>query len=216
MHRGYEPATDAVMERPPDPERTGKRADDADLVFRAVNTGGERRGIRLEAIFWKTIVNMARAYGRTIGQHVGHTVPLVPEHGNLASALRVQAAQWLHGRISELERVTAVENIFAIVHASPSPAFVLSTDKKIVQYNQAFLNFIRARLLGVESGDLLRAARLSLDTQFDQIIELLQKNPRTPVAAGFAFGVAERRLRGQLKLVLAPTTANTLVIAYIA
>jgi predicted DNA-binding ribbon-helix-helix protein len=216
MHRGSGLVTDAVLERRlVGSDRPQKPEDDAELVFRAVTTGNERRGIRLEAIFWKTISTMAAASGRTLGQQVSGAVPLVAENGNLASTLRVQAAQWLHGRISELERVTAAENIFAIVHASPSPAFVLSTDKRIVQFNQPFLNFVRARLLTAESNDLMRAARLSLDTQLEQVTEQLRKNPKTPIATGFALGVAERRVRGQLKLVLAPTPGNTMVIAYI-
>lgn len=190
-------------------------AEDAELVFRAVNVQGVRRGIRLEAIFWKVISAMGAAYGRSLGQQVGGAVEAAPQNGNLSSTLRVQAAQWLRGRLLEFERITATENIFAIVHASPAPAFILSADKRIVQYNQPFINFIRARLIGAESADLLKTARLSLDTQIEQIIDLLQKNPKAPVVTGFAFGVSERRIRGQLRLAMAPTTA-TMVIAYIA
>lgn len=186
---------------------------DSALIFRAVNAVGRRRGIRLEAIFWKTITAMAAASGRTLGQQVGGAS--VPEAGNLASTLRVQAAQWLHKRLLEFERTTTPESIFAIIHASPTPAFVLSADKKIVQYNQPFLNFIRSRLVGAESSDVLRTARLSLDTQLEQVIALLRENRNAPVVTGFAFGASEGRVRGQLRLVLAPTPANTLVIAYI-
>ncbi len=189
--------------------------DDATPLFRAVAARGARRGIRLETIFWKTVSAMATARGRTLGQEVGEALASVPEEGNLASTLRVQAARWLVGRVSELERITTAENVFAIVHASPTPAFVLSTDKKIVQYNQAFLNFIRASLPTSELRDLARATRLSLDTQLEQVIELLENNPKTPVATGFALGIADRRVRGQLRLVLAPVAARTLVIAYI-
>jgi len=195
--------------------REGHPVEDTELIFRAVNVQGARRGIRLEAIFWKTIATMAAAAGKSLGQQVGGAFDSVPENGNLSSTLRVQAAQWLRSRLLEFERVTATENIFAIIHASPSPAFILSADKRIVQYNQAFINFIRARLVGAESSDLMRTARLSLDTQIEQIVELLQANPKAPVVTGFAFGASERRIRGQLRLVLAPTPA-TMVIAYIA
>jgi predicted DNA-binding ribbon-helix-helix protein len=205
----------SIASPPGDAGPPGVADDDSALVFRAVNALGTRRGIRLEAIFWKTISAMAVAGGRTLGQQVGGAAASGQE-GNLASILRVQAAKWLHARLSELERLTAPESVFAIIHASPTPAFVLSADKKIVQYNQPFLNFIRARLVGAESTDLLRTARLSLDTQLEQVIELLRKNPRAPVVTGFAFGASDKRVRGQLKLVLAPTVAaGTMVIAYI-
>lgn len=206
--------TDAAS-RPPADSDAPATSDDAMPVFRAVAALGARRGIRLETIFWKTISAMAAANGRTLGQEVGESLTAVPKDGNLASTLRVQAARWLVGRVSELERITAVENVFAIVHASPTPAFVLSTDKKIVQYNQAFLNFIRANLPASELKDVARATRLSLDTQLEQIIELLTNNPKSPVATGFALGIADRRVRGQLRLALAPVASSTLVIAYI-
>lgn len=194
----------------------GEPEDDGALVFRAVSVGGERRGIRLEAIFWKTLSAMSAAWGRTLGDQVGETMATRPQAGNLASTLRVQAAQWLADRVAELERITALEAVYAIVHASPAPAFVLSADKRIVQYNQPFLGFVRSRLVTAESTDVLRSARLSLDTQLEQIIELLRGNPRAPVVTGFAFGVSERRVRGQLRMVLAPTASATMVIAYVS
>jgi predicted DNA-binding ribbon-helix-helix protein len=196
-------------------QRDTLTAADSELMFRAVNVEGVRRGIRLEAIFWKTITAMASSRDRTLGQHIGDALDSVPENGNLSSTLRVQAAQWLRGRLLEYERATAVESIFAIVHASPAPAFILSPDKRIVQYNQAFINFIRARLIDPDSMDVMRTARLSLDMQIEQIIDLLKADPKAPVATGFAFGATERRIRGQLRLVLAPAVV-TMVIAYIA
>jgi len=209
-----EPASGASKDLAPPLSDTEPAESDSTLIFRAVNALGTRRGIRLEAIFWKTVSAMAAAGGRTLGQQVGSAAS-GQEAGNLASALRVQAAKWLYSRLSELERITAPENVYAIIHASPTPAFVLSADKKIVQYNQPFLNFIRARLVGTDSHDLLRTARLSLDTQLEQVIELLRKSPRAPVVTGFAIGASERRVRGQIKLVLAPISAATMVIAYI-
>lgn len=188
---------------------------DLKLVFRAVSAGGERRGIRLENIFWSTISAMAAARRQTIGDLVADTADLVPDGGNLASTLRVAAAGWLRERVAAVERAAAADNVYGIVHASPSPAFVLTADKRIVQYNQAFLNFLQARLLATETADLMRTVRLALDVQIEQVIDKLARDPRSPVSTGFALGVAERRVRGQLKLALAPTSASAMVIAFV-
>lgn len=187
---------------------------DGEPIFRAVMAQGERRGIRLERVFWKTLSAIAAARKETLGEVVAHAAGEVPDSPNLASALRVLAARWLSDRNAELRRLTAADSVFSIIHASPSPAFVLSADKRIVQYNQAFLNFLQARLLAAQSPDLMRSVRLTLDMQIEQVIELLAADPKTPVTTGFALGVAERRVRGQLKLVNAPVSAATMVIAF--
>lgn len=197
-------------------QREGPAAgDDTRPVFRAVLSRGERRGIRLETIFWKTLSAMSARRAETLGEIVARTAGEVPEGGNLASTLRVMAARWLSGRVTELERLTSAEAAFAIVHASPSPAFVLTVDRRIVQYNQAFLNFLQARLAAADGSDPMRTVRLTLDTHVEQVIDQLAADPKLPVTTGFALGVAERRVRGQLRLVLAPVHSTAMVIAYI-
>ncbi|MBN9037883.1 MAG: ribbon-helix-helix domain-containing protein [Rhizobiales bacterium] len=199
----------------PAPRQGNPTADDMKPVFRAVLSRGERRGIRLEAIFWKTLSVMSASRAETLGEIVARAAAEVPEGGNLASTLRVLAARWLSGRVGELERLTSTDAAFAIVHASPSPAFVLTVDRRIVQYNQAFLNFLQARLAAADGSDPMRTVRLTLDTHVEQVIEQLAADPKLPVTTGFALGVAERRVRGQLGLVLAPVHSSAMVIAYI-
>jgi predicted DNA-binding ribbon-helix-helix protein len=203
--RGEEPA---AAQPAPEPG-------DGEPVFRVVMARGGRKGIRLERIFWRVVSDLAAARRETLGTVVADAADNVPANGNLASTLRVQAARWLQDRLTELERLTAAENVYSIVHATPSPAFVLTADKRIVRYNQPFLNFLQARLLASQSPDLMRAVRLTLDLHVEQVIEQLLQNPKLPVATGFALGVSDRRVRGQVKLVLAPTHEAAMVIAYI-
>src|SRR5690606_7678097 len=161
--RGEEPA---AAQPAPEPG-------DGEPVFRVVMARGGRKGIRLERIFWRVVSDLAAARRETLGTVVADAADNVPANGNLASTLRVQAARWLQDRLTELERLTAAENVYSIVHATPSPAFVLTADKRIVRYNQPFLNFRQARLLASQSPDLMRAVRLTLDLHVEQVIEQL-------------------------------------------
>jgi predicted DNA-binding ribbon-helix-helix protein len=191
-------------------------SEDAELVFRAVNARGARRGIRLERIFWSTLGEAAATRGQSLSQLVGDTALVTPTGGNLASALRVVVARWLTDRLAETRQRSTADLTFAMIQACPSPVFALSADKRIVSYNRAFVGFLQARFSAVDPAELLRGLRLSLDTPLDQAMEKLAADPVAAVASGYVIGLAERRVRGQLRLTLAPTAERRIVIAFVA
>jgi predicted DNA-binding ribbon-helix-helix protein len=192
-----------------------KVVDDAELVFRAVTARGERRGIRLERIFWSGLSDAAAARGQPLSQLVGDTASGLQAGGNLASALRVTVARHLRDSLEETRRRSSPQLAFAMLQACPSPAFALSADKKIVSYNRAFVTFIQSRFQATDATELLGGLRLSLDSQLDLLLAQLVQDPTAQVTTGFALGLFERRVRGQLRLALAPTTARQIVVAYI-
>lgn len=194
----------------------GRTEDGSDLIFRAVTARGKRRGIRLERIFWNMISAAAGAGGATLGDFVATAAQQTPPDGNLASVLRVRAAHWLRQRLDRFEAMTTDEALFAILQASPAPAFMLTGDKRIIRYNLAFLNYVQAGFVGADQAEVMRGLRLSLDTQVDTMVAALRNEPQTPVSTGFALGVVGRRVRGQLKAVLAPTPDKTIVIAFVS
>ncbi|MBO6719223.1 MAG: ribbon-helix-helix domain-containing protein [Rhizobiaceae bacterium] len=186
-----------------------------ELQFRAVAARGKRRGIRLERIFWEVLTATASAEGKTMGDLVATTHDRLPPGGNLSSALRIVGARWLRERLDSYVRATLQENLFAILQACPSPAFALSEDKRIVHYNLPFLNFVQASFVGVERSEVMRGLRLSLDTQLETLLAQLYAHPAEPVGTGFVLGVAERRVRGQLKATLAPSPDKVTVFAFV-
>jgi predicted DNA-binding ribbon-helix-helix protein len=196
-------------------EGNAAASEDAELMFRAVNTRGERRGIRLERIFWNTLGEAATARNQSLAQLVGDTAASNVPGGNLASALRVTVARWLRDQLGETRRRATPEIVFAMIQACPSPVFALSADKKIVSYNRAFVAFIQTRFNTAEASELLRGLRLTLDTPLEQVIERLRADPTASVVSGYAIGLADRRMRGQLRLTLAPTSDRTIVVAFI-
>lgn len=203
-------------EEPATKDAEGAPDANADLIFRAVNAHGERRGIRLERIFWNTLGEAAAAANRSLAQVVGDTAAANAGGGNLASALRVSAARWLADTLAETRRRSAPETVFAMIQACPSPVFALSADKKIVSYNRPFVAFIQSRFTAADPAEMLRGLRLSLDTPLEQAVASLIRDPAATVFSGYAIGLADRRVRGQLRLTLAPTAQSRIVVAFIA
>lgn len=199
--------------RKPDFDLTAQ--DGSELRFKAVTARGKRRGIRLERIFWDVLSAASKAAGKSMSDMVAMAHDGLTEDGNLASALRVIGARWQRDRLWRFESATTPERIYAILQACPSPAFVLSEDKRIVHYNLAFLNFVQTSFIGVEQTEVMRGLRLSLDTQLGTLMERLQEDPLVPVSSGFALGVVGRRVRGQLKATLSPTPDQVMIIAFV-
>lgn len=200
---------------PPKSDADGVHAGGFVPVFRAINTPRQRRGIRLEAIYWDGLKNLAADANRSVGEIVEDVVDTAPGESNLASLLRVRVVGWLSERVRRLEALTDADTTDAIIQASPSPAFVLTADKKILFYNRAFLNLIQSRFVTIRPDAMQKGLRLSLDTQLDQVIEGLRSGSATSVVSGFAIGVEERRIRGSVNLVLAPVRRQAMVIAFV-
>lgn len=205
---------------PLSPRENAAAADDAEAsgfvpVFRAVNTPRQRRGIRLESIYWDGLKMVAADANSTVGEVVEEVVDAAPGGGNLASLLRVRVVRWLSERVRRLESMTHPDATDAIIQASPSPAFVLTADKRILFYNRAFLNLIQSRFVTVRPDVMQKGLRLTLDTQLDQVIDGLRRGDAPTAASGFVLGVEERRIRGTLNLVLAPVRRQPMVIAFV-
>ncbi|PWW04136.1 putative DNA-binding ribbon-helix-helix protein [Hoeflea marina] len=183
--------------------------------FRAVNSRGARRGIRLENIFWSAIEDITRRQGISVGAYFDRIEGEVLSEAGFSSRVRSAVANDLVSRLRDLERVNSRERAFALVLASPAPAFLLTDDKRIVRYNQAFFRFIQQHFSGVADADVLRSMVLSLDVQIGEVLSRLQAEPGRPVVAGFAIGIGERRARGRLNMVLASVNDAGMILAYV-
>lgn len=210
-------ATEAVLGTARDDVTESAGAgDDFRPVFKALKSGKERRGIRLEQIYWTVLKQIARSRGLPLGRYVEEVAASLPNDANITSALRVTAVRWLSQRESELSRHTGPAVISAIVQACPTPAFALQDDKRIVAYNQAFIAYIRARFADFSSASMAKGLRLTLDVQIADLVETLRQAGNRPVRTGFMLGIEDQRLRGQLSTTLAPSPDRTVIIGYVA
>lgn len=184
--------------------------------FRAVKVGSGRRGIRLEHIYWQVLKEITGKQKRSLGDFVAEASGEFPDASNITSVLRVKAARWLWQELQDARSLTSAGVIDGLVQASPAPAFALGEDKRILAYNQAFLNYIQSRFSRFSSSSFAGSFRLSLDVQFSDLAETLRKSPGRPFGTGFVIGFDDQRLRGRLSTILGPSSGQITIIGYVA
>ncbi|UDF32593.1 UNVERIFIED_ORG: ribbon-helix-helix domain-containing protein (plasmid) [Roseateles sp. XES5] len=190
-------------------------ADDAELVFRAVDGGKVRRGIRLEAIYWRVLREIADLKQKKIGAVIGDVLADAPEPANTTSLLRVYCLRWALDALAAERKVTDPLGVVNLVRASPSPAFALGLDKRLLAYNQSLLDYIQARFSYGETGLINSDLRLALDVQVAALAATLKDNGNRPLEVGFVVGFGGRRLRGKLNALLAPASGENIVLCYL-
>ncbi|QKD06557.1 hypothetical protein EB235_25215 [Mesorhizobium loti R88b] len=186
------------------------------LEFRVVVRGGIRRGIRLERAFWISLKQMAESRKCTIGMLVDEIAESQHQTGNLTSAIRVACIRGLGEENLTLKRLASIRTINAILVACPSPAFALSSSKKILTFNAPFQQLVRRQLPTGPNDDARQDLRLALDLNVADIFARLNANSETPVPSGFVIGAGERRYRGQLNAVRAPLVEQDLLMAFVS
>ncbi|WP_292380204.1 ribbon-helix-helix domain-containing protein, partial [Mesorhizobium sp.] len=180
-----------------------------------VARGGVRRGIRLERAFWVSLKQMAESRKCTIGMLVAEIAENHPDQGNLTSAIRVACMRGLAEESMELRKLASIRTINAILVACPSPAFALSSSKKILTFNAPFQQLVRRQLPNAPGDDGRQDLKLALDLNVVDVFARLDANGETPVTTGFVIGAGERRYRGQLSAVRAPVTEPELLMAFV-
>ncbi|MDM9618722.1 ribbon-helix-helix domain-containing protein [Rhizobium sp. S96] len=192
-------------------------AEEIEPRFRAVvGRGGERRGIRLERIYWDGLGRMSTAGKMSTADLVQYTASQMPESGNLASLLRVLSLKWALRRLDSVEDISSMANVNAIIQASPSPTILLTHDKKIQLFNDPFLSMLRQRLPLSDASQLTKSLRFSVDTHIEEAIETLNRNKGRTLNTGFTITVGTQTLKGQINLALAPTHEKSMLIGYIS
>jgi predicted DNA-binding ribbon-helix-helix protein len=199
--------SDTADDRPP--------AQDTELVFRVVEHDRIRRGIRLEAIYWQVLKEMADTRRKKIGALIGAILAEAPKPVNTTAFLRAYCLRWALDALAGERRITDPAGVGNLVRACPGPAFALGQDKRLIAYNQSFLNYIQARFSQAETEPVNRDLRLALDVQLVTLAAALKANGNRPVEIGFAVGLGGRRLRGVLNALLAPTSEQGIMLCYV-
>lgn len=189
--------------------------EDVEPEFRVVVRDGNRRGIRLERFFWATLKRVAQSRKSTLGQVVEEISHVAPETGNLTSAIRVACARWQADEITELKKLASWRRVSALLLACPSPAFALTSAKKILAFNPSFQVLVRRQLPMTHGDDGQRDLKLAIDLNVADVFARLGAEDDRPVVTGFVIGAADRRYRGQLNIVRAPASDAEVLLAFV-
>ncbi len=188
---------------------------DAEPKFRAIiGKGGTRRGIRLESIYWDGLSWLLAGSRQSMGDVVEQAAAQVGENSNLASMLRVVAFRWMWRRMAAIENTYSLEHLNTLIQACPTPAIVLTRDKKIQFFNEPFMTMLKQRLVLGNVAQLSAGFRFMLDTQVDEAIQSLSARGKL-VTTGFTATCAGKQLTGQINLAMAPSHQKQMVIGYV-
>jgi predicted DNA-binding ribbon-helix-helix protein len=185
------------------------------LRFRVVTVDGQRRGIKLEEIYWQCLGELAARQGRRLADIVGACERDLEGEGNLTARLRYIATRYMHDELKVARQRSNLSVVAGQVRASPTPAFALTGNKTIVAFNPAFLAYVQSRVLRSQQPQPARGLRLSFDVQFVDLVRRLKAAPGEPQPAGFTIGVQGQVTRGKLNAALAPLVDQDVIIGFI-
>ena len=99
--------------------------------------------------------------------------------------------------------------------ACPSPAFVLSSSKRILAFNPAFQQLVKRQLPSGLGEDGRQDLKLALDLNVADIFARLAAGGEAPVVTGLVLGAGDRRYRGRVNAVRAPVAEQELLLCYV-
>lgn len=198
-----------------DDQSTESAEDLSELRFRVVTVGGQRRGIKLEALFWAVLSDLAAEKRVKLADIVAECEQVLPEGGNLTARLRYVAAKYLREQLADARERSSLSVITGQVYACPSPAFALAGNRRIVAYNPAFLTFVQSRFLGFQASPPAQGLRLAFDVQFAELVARLKASPGEPQSAGFTIGINEHITRGRLNAALSSLLGQDVILGFI-
>jgi predicted DNA-binding ribbon-helix-helix protein len=190
-------------------------AQDTEPVFRVVEAGKIRRGIRLEAIYWQVLREIAAARQKKIGALVGSILAEAPPSVNATAFLRAYCLRWMRDLLAAEREITNPAGVSKLVMASPGPAFALGLDKRLVAYNQPFLDYIQAHFSDAEPEPVRHDLGLALDVQLSPLAATLKANGNRPLEIGFVVSLGGQNLRGRLNAVLAAVSGPGIILCYV-
>lgn len=197
--------------------RQAKSVHDAPATpfFRAVNVNGKRKGFRLEKSYWTALEKLSAEAGMSLGEFIGRIEERHRDTRNLSSMLRVFAVESLGRKLSDLRDKASPEAILKGINACPSPVFVLSGARQLRGHNAAFLRYVRSNFIFEDDQPVSSSLRLQIDMSTADLIARLKETNEGFLTVGFAIGMDNRRVRGRINALLAPSWNEELIVGYI-
>lgn len=183
--------------------------------FRAVNINGSRKGFRLEKIYWAALESLSAEAGLSLGEFIGRIEDRYPKAKNLSSVLRVFVTNSFAVHLADMRQRASAETILKGLNACPSPVFVLSGARQLRGYNAAFLRYVRSNFVFDDDHPVTSSLKLQIDISTADLIKRLKESTEGFLTIGFVIGMDNRRVRGRINAMLAPSWKEELIVGYV-
>lgn len=180
-------------------------------IFRTVSTPGGRQALRLEAVFWDAIAQMAQQQSRKAPDLVREMLGQSrPAGSNLSSMLRSVVVKRL---LDEKERMAPLASSMAVVkllQMAPTPSFALDRNKRLVRVNDEFVRYLRTVL--AKSGPVDKA-QLKLDRPAELLFAEVEMG--TAIECGLSIQVDNHERRTQARIIIPPPSPADVLVGFI-
>lgn len=191
-------------------DQIGNTDNFGELFFRALSVDGERKGMRLERIFWSLLKRASQEQAILLSDIARNA-----RGNNLSSYMRTYAAVWADRELEKARTTASYAQAVRTITACPSPAFIISADRRLRASNPAFQRYVRRHIPTDEDDAASKNLRLQIDVTTSELIAQLKLERDSVINVGFTFGFNERRVRGRLNAVIASCWEEELVAAYV-
>lgn len=134
------------------------RLDDQVPQPRVVQNQKRRHSIRLEPAFWQALENLARDQGKRLGKFIDE-IASTYRGRNFASHLRVFTLISLQQSLARQALGGEADDLYRLVEYAPAPGLILSRNRSIIGFNQAFIRWLgsgESPLIGAELTEVLQ------------------------------------------------------------
>jgi predicted DNA-binding ribbon-helix-helix protein len=180
--------------------------------FRAIGSGANRHGLRLEKIFWDTLDFLA---ARRQQKRTALIAGLLDGmHENAASRLRCYCLMEIEEERKRLADGASRTQSIRLMQQAPVPAFSITRQKRLEEVNREFMQFLRVAAGTASDAVSPERVHLSLDTPVDQLFVKLA-SPPFAAFCGYSIRVEAKRRQGRVKVVPVPGEPVEGLVGYI-
>jgi len=179
--------------------RTDSDMNGREYISRIIQYQGKRSNIRLEAMFWNILEQMAVDRKCKLNVLVNEIISHEDAGNNNTAYLRYRAVSWLNGRLDTANEKLFLQNteVRAILNATRLPAFIFSSRNMLSRYNFAFQDWLEANISDDIDNLDIASIRISFRRSFAAIKKTLEvengvldKEPGAILLPGYVFPVS--------------------------
>ena len=167
--------------------------------FRVLSIGGERRGFRLEQVFWNAISAIATRNRRNLTEEVAVTLRRAPKGLNASAYLRASALADLMDLWEVAEAMAGRPVWTKVVKALPWPAFAVTRSQSLVALNEPMRAHLDWR--GIPTSATGPESAISVELASGAIVQMLKADPEGLVVCNAVFRSGQHKALCRVRVI---------------